>query len=666
MMIRARGASERRSGERPGPLLRLSGGGRVWLLTVGLALVSLSVYLLWVRRLPSLAAPISIPWWGLAAGFALVELFVVHIEVRREAHSFSLSDIPLVMGLFFVDPSGFVLAQLVGAALALAVRRQAPVKLVFNLTHFVLEAQVALLVFHALAGGDPLGTMGIAAAFLAVLLTSFIGAGAITAAISLAEGRAQLETLVQGLGFGSVIAGANTCVALLAVEVLWRVPSLLWLFIAPGTILFFAYRTYTVQRERHRVLESLYEFTRRLHRSLRVEPTVHAVLSEARVMFRAEVASVTLFPGPGESEATHMTLGPGDGPVHTEQMMLDPTEGVWARVASEDLAVLLARPIQSSRLQAHYAARGIRDAMVAPLRGSEGTIGVVLVGNRMSDVSTFGPEDLQLFETLANHASVSLENVRLVERLEESLAHLKEMNRLKDDFVATVSHELRTPLTSIQGSIKTMLRLDLGAQDQRDMLEAADRGSDRLRHLIEDLLMASRIEAREIHAELEPVSLADVIDEVVAQVDVGSRGHGLHVDLEDGVRALHTDEGKMVQILSNLVDNAVKYSPEGTPVVISARSEADGTVVSVTNGGPAIPEEARDRVFDRFYQVDQSSTRVVGGAGLGLYICRTLAEAIGGRVWLERSDDEATTFSLFVPTKGKAIVPVLPSPSVSG
>lgn len=620
----------------------------MWLLNGVLAAAGAIVYLLWVGDLRPLPAPVHIPWWGLAIGFAITEYFVVHIELRREAHSFSLSDISLVLGLFFVDPAGLVLAQLVGGVAALVIRRQTPVKLAFNVSHFVLEAEVALLIFHWLAPGDPLGASGLTAAFLAVLMTSFIGAASVTAAISLAEGRLQIETLSQGMGFGTVIAVANTCVALLAVEVAWRVPSVLWLFVAPATILFFAYRTYTIQRQRHRIMESLYEFTRRLHRSLKVEPTVQALLSQAREMFRGEVAAVTLFPEPGETEATRMTLGPGHGPVHTEPIALDPTEGVWARVASEDQAVLLGRPIQSPRLRAHYAARGIRDAMVAPLRGNDSIIGVILVGNRMSDVSTFDRQDLQLFETLANHASVSLENVRLVSRLEESLTHLKEMNRLKDDFVATVSHELRTPLTSIQGSIKTLRRLELSPVEQEEMLEAADRGSDRLRHLIEDLLMASRIEAREVEAELTHVSLPKLLRDVVGQVDVGSRGHEVRVELEPGSGALHADEGKMFQILSNLLDNAAKYSFDGTPITISVRSQAEGAIVSVTNHGPSIPPDAQAHVFDRFYQVDQTSTRRVGGAGLGLYICRKLAEAIGGRVWLERSDDEATTFALFV------------------
>jgi signal transduction histidine kinase len=335
-------------------------------------------------------------------------------------------------------------------------------------------------------------------------------------------------------------------------------------------------------------------------------------------------------------------------------IQLDPTEGVWARVAAEGQAILLAHPIQNARLRAHYRDRGIRDAMVAPLHGKDGVAGVILVGNRLGDVSTFDRQDLQLFETLANHASVSLENARLVARLEESLAHLKEMNRLKDDFVATVSHELRTPLTNIQGSVKTLLRLDLGPEDQRDLLEAADRGSERLRHLIEDLLMASRIEAREVRAEIAAASLPALLDEAVSQIGAERRGRGLRVDVDPGIGLLQTDERKVVQIISNLLDNAVKYSSEGSTVGVRVRGEAEGVVVSVTNEGPPIPAGEQELVFDRFYQVDQTSTRTVGGAGLGLFICRTLAEAIGGRVWLERSDRDATTFALFVPSRGGA------------
>jgi signal transduction histidine kinase len=582
--------------------------------------------------------------------FALAEMSVVHFQLRREAHSFSLSEIPLVLGLFFTSPRGLLAAQLLGAAVALIVhRRQSPTKVAFNLGHFCLEAGLAAVVFNVVVHSDPIGPSGWVATFLAVTTTTVVGAAAITAAISLSEGRLQLQAFPQRAWFATIVASANACVALIGVNIMWLAPQALWLILVPAGILFLGYRAYTWQRQKHQTLQVLYESTRVLQSSLDLHSTIRSLLQQARQMFQADIAEVTFFPTSTETSALRTTLGPGERISPLRLVQLDPTEGVWARVASEGEALLLSRPIQSPKLRNHLAQRGIRDAMVAPLHDARGVVGKILVGNRLGDVTTFDTDDLSLLQTLANHASISLENARLVGRLEESLAHLSEMNRMKDDFVATVSHELRTPLTSIQGSVKTLLYHDLDSADRRALLEAADRGGDRLQHLIEDLLMVSRIESHGVRAELADVSVPALAAEIVESLSPGARGHTIELNFEQRFPRLETDEGKVEQILTNLLDNALKHSAEGTAVTVAGSVEGKGVVISVENRGGGIPVDHQDRIFERFFQVNQSSTRTVGGAGLGLYICRRLAEVIGGRVWLERSDQVSTVFSVFIP-----------------
>lgn len=634
----------------PHPIFLPSGAARVWALNALLAAIAAAIYLLWVQHAPGLDSPQRIPWWALAAMFALAEISVVHFQLRREAHSFSLSEIPLVLGLFFTSPRGLLAGQLLGAAVALIVhRRQSPTKVAFNLGHFCVEAGLAAVVFNAVADADPIGPSGWVATFLAVTATTIVGAAAITAAISLSEGRPQVQAFPQRAWFATIVASANACVGLIGVNIMWLAPQGLWLILVPAGILFLGYRAYTWQRQKHETLQILYESTRVLQSSLDLHSTIRSLLQQARQMFQADIAEVTFFPTSKEESALRTTLGPGERIVPLGLVQLDPTEGVWARVASEGEALLLTRPIQSEKLRNHLAQRGIRDAMVAPLHDSEGVVGKILVGNRLGDVTTFDTADLALFRTLASHASISLENARLVGRLEESLAHLSEMNRMKDDFVATVSHELRTPLTSIQGSVKTLLFHDLNSADQRALLEAADRGGDRLQHLIEDLLMVSRIESHEVRAELALVSVPALAAEIVDSLSPRARGHTIELGFEQRFPGLETDRGKVEQILTNLLDNALKHSAGDTAVTVAGRVEAKGVVVSVENHGDAIPVDHQDRIFERFFQVNQSSTRTVGGAGLGLYICRRLAEVIGGRVWLERSDTNSTVFSVFIP-----------------
>ena len=632
---------------------RLTGTQRVWLLNVAVAGAAAALYFLVVADLPPVAAPLRIPWWGLAALFAVAEMSVIHFQFRREAHSFSLGEIPLVVGLFFATPAAVVLGQVVGATAALAIhRKQSPVKLAFNVTHFSLGTCLAIVIFHALVVlGDPIGPVGWAAAFGATVVADLLGAVLVTMAIAMAEGTGlRLPTLPQQVGIGLAISLTNTSLAVVAVSILWLEPWAVWLLLVPAGILVPAYRAYTSSRQRHETLESLYQATRLLQRSLKVESMMPTLLARARAMFRAEVAEVVLFPLAESDKAVRAVLGPGDA-LEERLEDLDPTAGVWARVASEDQAVLLARPIESERLRTYFESRGLRDAMVAPLHGKGGVVGTMMVANRLGDVSTFDGEDLQLFEALANHASVSLENARLVGRLEDSLARLTEMNRLKDDFVATVSHELRTPLTSIHGCIKTLLApdADFDSETQRALMEAIDRQADRLVILIEDLLVASRIETNSVRPVIAPMALSKLVRQVVEDCRSRAGSHELAVQVEGDVPTVDSDERKVRQILVNLVENALKYATAGTAITVRCRPEGQGVAALVEDRGPGIPPELHQKIFERFYQADQSTTRTVGGTGLGLYICQRLAELIGGRVTLDRSDATGSVFKLWVP-----------------
>jgi signal transduction histidine kinase len=228
---------------------------------------------------------------------------------------------------------------------------------------------------------------------------------------------------------------------------------------------------------------------------------------------------------------------------------------------------------------------------------------------------------------------------------------LQELNQLKDDFVAMVSHELRTPLTSIQGSVKTLIQLgrDLDEEQRLSFLEAVDRQSDRLRRLIERLLVVARLEADAERVSFSAVPLRTLCEYVVFELRPSAGTHSFQFDFDPELVEVETDEGKVHQILSNLAENALKYSRADSRITLRCRVETDAVVLMVEDQGPGIPDEAHDRIFDRFYQVDQSKTRNVGGTGLGLYICRKLAEAIGGDLSLDSSYEDGCRFVLRIP-----------------
>jgi signal transduction histidine kinase len=216
---------------------------------------------------------------------------------------------------------------------------------------------------------------------------------------------------------------------------------------------------------------------------------------------------------------------------------------------------------------------------------------------------------------------------------------------LEEDAVAAVIHELRAPLTSIQGSIKTIIETegDLDPGTRASLLDAIDRQSDRLARLLDDLMVAARLDGEPIGTATGPVSLR-ALTETVAE-EFRARGtHSLVIEAQPGPCTVDTDERKVEHILSNLVDNALKYSPKDSTVTLRLRMHGDGVAMSIEDQGPGIPEHLRQRIFDRFYQ----GAIPARGAGLGLYICRRLAQTIGARVELERTDEHGSTFTVWI------------------
>src|SRR5207248_9398907 len=291
---------------------------------------------------------------------------------------------------------------------------------------------------------------------------------------------------------------------------------------------------------------------------------------------------------------------------------------------------------QNIKVFAYVRRNAAFSVSVAGVLLSMSPVVVVLAGNSPVLVPLFALPLAAVYKGV----SASVKNTRL-----------QELNQLKDDFVAMVSHELRTPLTSIQGSVKTLIQLgrDLDEEQRLSFLEAVDRQSDRLRRLIERLLVVARLEADAERVSFSPVPLRTLCEYVMFELRPSAGAHSFQFDFDPELIEVETDEGKVHQILSNLAENALKYSRSDSRITLRCRLQDDALLLMVEDQGPGIPAEARDRIFDRFYQVDQSKTRSVGGTGLGLYICRKLAEAIGGALTLDPGYDNGCRFVLAIP-----------------
>jgi diguanylate cyclase (GGDEF)-like protein len=410
---------------------------RVWLFTVALAGSAVVIYATLVHPTAAGQIGIDIPWWLIAIGFALAELKVIEVHFLREAHAFSLNEVPAVIGLASLSPEGYLLAVLVGSGIALMLGpRQNPLKLAFNVSNFAFVAVVALAIFHRLVGpGDLFGPNVWFATFAAMLSGTVLSSVTIATAIELSAGAPQFQKLPEMIQFGALVAAANTSLALLAVMMIQIQPLAIWLLAVPILAVFLAYRAYVSEREKHERLELLYQSSRILQGSPELDRTLIALLEHAREMFRAERAEIYLYPD-GEEGETLFTSANVDG--QTVAM---------APVDEPDERVLRRRVVAEPRAFFHQPARGrlglrpIRQAMVSPLRGESGLIGTMVVANRLTEGTAFEPEDLRLLETLANQAAVALANGQL----EQSLA---ELSRLKDQLDFMAFHDALTGLSN--------------------------------------------------------------------------------------------------------------------------------------------------------------------------------------------------------------------------
>ncbi len=290
---------------------------------------------------------------------------------------------------------------------------------------------------------------------------------------------------------------------------------------------------------------------------------------------------------------------------------------------------------------------GLRSSMVVPLKAQGRVLGAILLALGSSG-RRYSAGDLTLAQDLARRCALAVENARLYQEAQQAI-------RARDEFLSVAAHELKTPITSLRGFAQVTIR-HLQRESSPDpirirrALEVIDRQSDRLTRLVVQLLDVSRIQAGRLVLHPEQADLADLVAGVVANAQAATSKHNLVLRTPSSVWA-SVDPIRLEQVVTNLVDNAIKYSPEGGDIVVELGLTERGAVqLSVSDHGIGIPPEYRARIFDRFYQVDDGG--YAGGMGLGLYISRHIVELHGGRIDVEAPPDGGTRFVVSLPVNG--------------
>jgi two-component system phosphate regulon sensor histidine kinase PhoR len=227
------------------------------------------------------------------------------------------------------------------------------------------------------------------------------------------------------------------------------------------------------------------------------------------------------------------------------------------------------------------------------------------------------------------------------------ITDLRQADQMRRDFVANVSHELRTPLTAIKGYAETLLGGGLTDPARAaEFVEVIARHTERLGALIEDLLDLAAVEQGEARVELASVPLGDVVSqaEAVVRAAAAEKGLAVQVELPDALPQVRADRDRLAQVLINLLDNAVKFTPPGGRVGVAAGSSNGLVTIAVSDTGVGIPPGDLPRIFERFYRVDRSRDRREGGTGLGLAIAKHLTQAMGGQIEVESRPGSGSTF----------------------
>jgi signal transduction histidine kinase len=316
-----------------------------------------------------------------------------------------------------------------------------------------------------------------------------------------------------------------------------------------------------------------------------------------------------------------------------------------------------------------YLGLGLLGAVVARFYRDEGSWSVAVLLAPLVFARQMYFRSRSLADRLAEQNSVLADQAvkleQLLEKEHNTVDELRELNRMKNEFVAVVSHELRTPVTALIGYAKT-LQQPTFAEDpdlRQEFLERMERQGDRLVRLVENLLTAARIESRQLPVQISRVRFDELIRDVVE--GLGPEAERVKVDIPGDLPVLQTDPELLGRVLSNLLDNALKYSPDASVCEIAARGDPAAVVFWIRDHGIGIDAEDLSRIFERFYQVDSSSTRTFRGAGLGLSLVQELVQRLGGSISVESAPGEGSTFTVTLPPRAPqpAVLPAVASGS---
>ena len=394
------------------------------------------------------------------------------------------------------------------------------------------------------------------------------------------------------------------------------------------------------------VLETANRCARALGSSLEVDEAFGAFIRELRGLVPFERTAIVLVDG--DTATTMATAGLGANEVFPPGNS-DPIEGsLLERVLEGKIVVRRDLTERESPADDPLLALGLRSELVTPLLLGARPIGMLSLSRDRPDA--FSADEVELVSLLGRLVATAVQNIRAYEAERRRVEELARLSQLRADFVSLVSHELRSPMAAVIGAARTL-------QDRWRMLTAAQRESflaligdetARLAELVGDVLDTSRIEAGTFSYRFEEVELRRVVDEAVEVAVLAQQEVPVVASVGGALPAIRGDRARLRQVLGNLIENAVKYSPEGGEVRVSAAAGNGAVRIAVRDAGPGIPRDQQARIFEKFGRADVEGGSKPG-TGLGLFIARSIAEAHGGSLAVSSGAEPGAIFTLTLP-----------------
>ncbi len=408
--------------------------------------------------LPGRSGPLILA--ALIALFAAAEIFPVHLHFDGNTHSFSLFEIPLALGLFFVSGPHLIIVRILGGGGALRFHRKQPAtKLLFNIACFMLEDRLAVAVFRFVGGQHGRFTiMSIVGAATGALAASMLSTMLVTAVICLAESKRLDRRIAASLGFGAISALVTISVGLVAVAVITAYPEASWLLVIPTIGLQAANHAYAKERRRHRGLVFLHDATKSLHQAADLGTALTNLVGKARDEFRTAHVELA-YVASGSDTVMHVSARVGETTTETVPLDHSSLASLMAEVCVAAAPLVVQSSTADPMLTAVLAERQLNDAIVAPLRADGRACGLLLIGHRPGDIARFDRDDVVLLETLAENVAAALENGRLEQLLDQ-------LRRMEQRLTHQTNHDELTGLAN-----RTMF-----ARIVRDALKQADNG----------------------------------------------------------------------------------------------------------------------------------------------------------------------------------------------